>query len=156
MNLAARIPIYGCFTNAAALMHSLSSPGSNLVDSLPIIVWTADARTFRFTYVSEGAERLLGYPVVRWLEEPTFWRDHLHPDDRGVIPLCHAETGACRDHELLYRMIAADGRTVWLRDKVQVRMKYGVAAELSGVMFDITETPRHRDGVRRRRHCFPS
>jgi two-component system cell cycle sensor histidine kinase/response regulator CckA len=138
MNLAARIPISGCFTNAAALMHSFSSPGSNLVDSLPIIVWTADARTFRFTYVSEGAERLLGYPVERWLEEPSFWRDHLHPDDRGVISLCHAETGACRDHELLYRMIAADGRLVWLRDKVQVRTEDGAAAELSGVMFDVT------------------
>ena len=34
------------------------------------IVWEIDARTFQFSFVSKKAERLLGYPVERWLHEP--------------------------------------------------------------------------------------
>lgn len=52
-----------------------------LVESTNIIAWEADASTGRFTYVAPQAERLLGYPINRWYE-PTFWQDHIHPDDR--------------------------------------------------------------------------
>jgi PAS domain S-box-containing protein len=109
-----------------------------LLDSLPAIVWTADAHTFQFTYVSAGAERLLGYPVRSWVEDPNFWSDHIHPEDHSAISLCHSETMAARDHELLYRMIAADGRSVWLRDKIRVHSENDTQVELSGVMFDVT------------------
>ena len=54
----------------------------DLVNSVEGIVWEADATTFQFLFVSDQAERILGYPVERWLSEPTFWKDHLHPDDR--------------------------------------------------------------------------
>lgn len=111
---------------------------SRLLDALPAIAWSADAETFRFTYVNPAAEVLLGYPVSRWLDEPGFWTEHLHPDDRHVAMVCHNETLAARDHELVYRFIAADGRTVWLRDYVNVHTVEGRPVELFGVMVDIT------------------
>ncbi|MCU1340323.1 MAG: signal transduction histidine kinase, partial [Bryobacterales bacterium] len=52
-----------------------------LVNSIDGIVWEGDARTGEFSFVSEQAERLLGYPVERWLREPDFWVSHIHPDD---------------------------------------------------------------------------
>ena len=111
---------------------------SRLLDAMPAIAWSASAQTFRFNYVNPAAETLLGYPVSRWLEEPHFWAEHLHPDDRHVPMLCHNETVAGRNHELVYRIIAADGRTVWLRDYVNVHKVDGVPVELFGVMVDIT------------------
>jgi PAS domain S-box-containing protein len=111
---------------------------SRLLDAMPAIAWSASAKNFRFTYVSPAAETLLGYPVERWLNEPQFWVTHLHPEDEHVAMLCHNETLACRDHELVYRMVAADGRDVWLRDYVNVHSVDGVAVELFGVMVDIT------------------
>jgi PAS domain S-box-containing protein len=109
-----------------------------LLDALPAIAWSADARTFCFTYVNPAAESLLGYPIAHWLDEPAFWVNRIHPSDQYVATLCHNETLAGRNHELVYRMIAADGRTVWLRDYVNVHMVDGVAVELFGVMVDIT------------------
>ena len=53
----------------------------DLVQSIDGIVWEADARTLRFTFVSAQAERLLGFPVADW-SEPDFWVKHLHPDAR--------------------------------------------------------------------------
>jgi len=111
---------------------------SRLLDAMPAIAWSASAQTFRFNYVNPAAETLLGYPVSRWLDEPHFWADHIHPEDKHVPMLCHNETMAGRNHELVYRIIAADGRTVWLRDYVNVHSVDGVAVELFGVMVDIT------------------
>jgi PAS domain S-box-containing protein len=111
---------------------------SRLLDALPAIAWSASAQTFRFNYINPAAEKILGYPASRWLEEPHFWGQHLHPEDRHVVRLCHNETVACRNHELVYRMIAADGRVVWMRDYVNVYSIDGEAVELFGVMVDIT------------------
>jgi len=112
----------------------------DLVNSVEGIVWEADAATFQFSFVSDQAERILGYPVERWLSEPTFWKDHLHPHDREwAVPFCERATGENRDHDFEYRMIAADGRVVWLHDLVTVVVDDGRATQLRGVMVDITD-----------------
>lgn len=134
------------------ILQSQDERRSRLLEAMPAIAWSADAHTFGFTYVNPAAERLLGYPVSRWIEEPQFWRDHLHPDDLHVAVFCHDETLACRDHELVYRMIAADGRIVWFRDCIRVHSVDGVAVELFGVMVDITrerETARKLEEAKR-------
>jgi PAS domain S-box-containing protein len=111
----------------------------DLVNSIEGIVWEADADTLGYLFVSRQAERILGYPVERWLDDPMFWRDHIHPDDREwVLALCRAETAGKRDHQLEYRMIAADGRTVWLRDLATVVTEGDKATMVRGVMVDIT------------------
>lgn len=113
---------------------------AELIDSLDSIVWEADARTFRFTFVSRQAERILGYPVERWLKEPEFWIEHLHPDDRcQAVSLCRRAVAEKRAHTLEYRMIAADGHEVWLRDIVTVIVEDGQPVKLRGVMVDLTE-----------------
>jgi PAS domain S-box-containing protein len=115
----------------------------DLVNSVEGIVWEADPTTFQFSFVSEQAERVLGYPVERWLSEPTFWKDHLHPEDKEwAVPFCVRATGEKRDHDFEYRMIAADGGIVWLRDIVTVVVEGDRATRLRGVMVDITERRR--------------
>jgi PAS domain S-box-containing protein len=114
-----------------------------MVDSIDGIIWEADAQTFSFEYVSRQAERLLGYPVERWLAEPTFWRDHIHPDDQEwAAEFCVRATAEHRAHEFEYRMVAADGRTVWLHDAVNVLVEHDRAVKLRGVMLDISERKR--------------
>jgi PAS domain S-box-containing protein len=111
----------------------------DLVNSVEGIVWEADARTYQFTFVSQQAERVLGHPVDQWLKEPTFWKDHIHPDDReAAVDYCFSATRQRRDHDFEYRMTAADGRIVWLRDLVNVVVEDNEATKLRGVMIDIT------------------
>ncbi|MBI3045514.1 MAG: PAS domain S-box protein [Betaproteobacteria bacterium] len=121
-----------------ALQQSQQSYES-LVASLDSIVWEADAQTYRFLFVSRQAERLLGYPVERWIDEPTFWQDHIHPDDRDwAIAYCVKATSELRSHDFEYRMIAADGRVVWLRDIVSVTVENGRPRLSRGIMVDTT------------------
>ncbi len=115
----------------------------HIVHSVDGIVWEADARTFQFSFVSQQAERLLGYPVERWLTEPTFWRDHLHPHDRdAAVEFCVSATREGKSHQFEYRMLSADGREVWLKDLVTVVLQDGELVKLRGIMVDITEHKR--------------
>ncbi len=114
-----------------------------VVESVKAIFWRSDPQTFRFHFVSQEAQALLGYPAAQWTAEPTFWYDHVHPEDREwAAAFCAREIAAHRSHEFEYRMVAADGRVVWLRDVVHVVVESGHPAELFGIMLDITERKR--------------
>ena len=119
-----------------------------LVESVGAIVWQGDPRSDRFTFVSREAEYLLGYPIARWTSEPGFWAAHIHPDDRvWATALSAAASAKDASHTIEYRMIAADGRTVWLRDIVRSR-EVGADRELAGVMMDITAAKEAEDRLR--------
>src|SRR5438445_1667481 len=116
---------------------------SVLVESVQAILWRSDAVTFQFELVSHEAEALLGYPAERWTADPTFWLSHVHPDDRDwASGYGRHETELLRPHEMEYRMIAADGRVVWVRDVIRVLAEHGRPRWLVGVMLDITARKR--------------
>ncbi|MBI5672821.1 MAG: PAS domain S-box protein [Nitrospirae bacterium] len=111
----------------------------DLINSVNGMVWEADASTTQFTFMSRQAEAILGYPVDQWLSSPTFWVDHMHPEDRNWAPqYCLEEVCNHRAHTFEYRMLAADGRTVWIRDLVAVLIENGRVTKLRGIMEDIT------------------
>jgi two-component system, cell cycle sensor histidine kinase and response regulator CckA len=111
-----------------------------LLDDLDAIIWEADPRTVQFSFVSQKAERLLGYSIERWLGEPDFWVNLIHPDDRDrAVTACAAAVNDVKDHTFDYRVISADGRTRWMRDVVHVTPdERGQPSRLRGVMLDIT------------------
>lgn len=131
-------------------MQQTATLYSKLVTSLDGIAWEADGETFQFTFVSPQAERILGYPVRQWLE-PNFWRDHTHPEDTDwCAAFCFDCTKRRQDHEFEYRMIAADGRIVWLHDIVSVKIEPTGAIYLSGIMLDITKRKEAEEELRQK------
>lgn len=121
--------------------HSLTAADyRHLLDLVKVIVWRADARTLQTTFASRQAEALLGYPLSVWTEVPNFWLDHVHPDDRQwVIEFIKSQVHQRRSHDYEYRIIAADGRTLWLRNIVNVIVDDGQPVELIGAAIDITQ-----------------
>lgn len=111
----------------------------DLVNTTDGIVWEADATTFTFTFISQQAERLLGFPTEDW-SIPGFWTEHMHHEDREWAPAyCASHTECLEPHEFEYRFIARDGRTVWLHDTVTVVAQDGAPRWLRGIMMDVTE-----------------
>ena len=112
----------------------------SLVESTRAIIWEAVPGDWSFTYVSPEVEILLGYPREAWIGDPEFWISHMHPEDREWAPAyCAASTARGEGHTFDYRMIAADGRSVWLRDMVNMEFQDGRVVKIVGVMLDITE-----------------
>jgi PAS domain S-box-containing protein len=121
-----------------------------LVATIDGIVWEADARTFRFTFVSRQAERLVGYPLEEWFKQD-FWVRLIHPDDRDwATEYCLRATREKRSHDFEYRAVAADGRVVWLRDIVTVVPEGAEVTRLRGIMVDVTDRRLAEEALRRR------
>ena len=72
---------------------------ADLIGTIDGIVWEADAATFRFTFVSAQAERLLGYPGQRLDRRP------------GLLGGAHPSRRSRRLGPLLRRVHARQGAT---------------------------------------------
>ncbi|MDI5950072.1 PAS domain S-box protein [Flavobacterium sp. LB2P87] len=113
----------------------------SLINTIDGIVWECDAKTFAFNFISQKAEKILGYTSQEWLASKTFWSDHIHPEDRQwTIDYCTLKTKENLNHDFEYRMIAKNGAVVWLRDIVNVISENDQALSLRGIMIDITTT----------------
>jgi PAS domain S-box-containing protein len=117
----------------------LEALNSELVEMVRAILRRADPNTFRTTFVNKHVEDILGYPVESWLQDPSFWAQHLHPEDRErTLAISTKAIQERRNHDLEYRMIASDGRSIWLREIVNVIVENGVPTGLVGVSADIS------------------
>jgi two-component system cell cycle sensor histidine kinase/response regulator CckA len=119
-------------------------------DKVRIIPWEADALTWRFTSVGPQAVEILGYPLEAWYE-PDFWPQHIHPEDRArVLGFCRDASERRLEYDLEYRMIAADGRSVWLHDVVAVIHNVSGSNQHRGFLIDMTDHRHAQEELRRR------
>ncbi|NIQ10248.1 MAG: PAS domain S-box protein, partial [Gammaproteobacteria bacterium] len=112
----------------------------DLVNSIEGIVWEMDYPSFRYLFVSQQAETILGYPLQEWYEDHHFWANKTHVDDMAQArAYCQLMAEKHEDHDFEFRMIAADGRIVWIRNLVTVVVEHDRPVRLLGVMIDVTE-----------------
>lgn len=122
-----------------------------LVELTRAVPWEADPDTLRTVYIAPQVVGMLGYPHQAWYRDG-FWESRIHPDDRAAVlrgvgdAVRHG-----RDHEVEYRLVAADGRTVWVHDLVTVRSDGRAARAVRGVMIDISARKRAEDEAARLR-----
>ncbi|MDP6786644.1 MAG: PAS domain-containing protein [Rhodospirillales bacterium] len=103
------------------------------------------------TYVSENVTAHLGHEPRDIMDGPSFWSDHIHPDDKaGILSNLKSltKTGHCV-HE--YRIRHKDGAYRWVRDQLTLdRDGLGKPRQIIGHMFDVTEHKRVEDALRER------
>jgi PAS domain S-box-containing protein len=128
-------------------------PYRSLVERVPAIVYIdpVGPEPTSPTYVSPFVEQLLGYSAEVATGDPEWWARALHPDDRERVLAEWTksdETGEPYAGE--YRLIAADGRTVWIRDEaVLLRDEADDPVHWQGVMLDITDAKQANDDLTR-------
>jgi PAS domain S-box-containing protein len=128
------------FSAQSLELHQSEQRYRELVDSAQVILWRGGLDGTTFSYVNQEAESLLGYPIQAWIRTTDFWIDHVHPRDRPLAESCCRAVAENRGPERFeHRMMAADGRVVWLRTSVRLVTSHGKAKELAGVMTDITD-----------------
>ncbi len=151
-NLALQEEIVECKLIEESLRKSQGSY-QTLVNSIDGIVWEYDLRTNKFLFVSQQAERILGYPAEAWLAQPTFWQDNIHGADRAAAVAFRTKVGLeKKGGQFEYRMVSAIGRRIWFRDMVTVEVENDQAIKLRGAMVDITETKQVEEALNQERN----
>jgi PAS domain S-box-containing protein len=125
-----------------------------LVEELPLAIYRdRPDSTSTSLYASPKTEEIFGYPAERWMEEG-FFASVVHPDDRDRVAgdvQDNLETSSSKT-SYTYRVIAADGRVVWVRDDSWVaRDEDGKPLYINGFMLDITEQVEAAAEIRRRK-----
>jgi PAS domain S-box-containing protein len=116
-----------------------------LAEHVRFIPWEVDPATGQFTYIGPQAVDILGYPLESWFAED-FWTEHIYFPDREWVPkFCYESSLSLNDYDFEYRMVAADGRIVWLYDIVNVVRHDKEPKLLRGIMIDITQRKRQEE-----------
>jgi diguanylate cyclase (GGDEF)-like protein/PAS domain S-box-containing protein len=92
-------------------------------------------------YISPQIEEMMGYPREAWLTDDELWLSVLHPDDLERMTAADAEARRTLSSLFAeYRMIARNGRVVWVSEKAAVvEDRETGTAYWQGVMVDITD-----------------
>jgi PAS domain S-box-containing protein len=121
-----------------------------LVASLDAVFWEAEASSLHLSFLGGRAEHLLGADEQTWVGDGRRWGDHVISEDRdGAIATARLAADAGADQSLEYRVLAPDGRTLWIRDMVHVVRGTQGPRQLRGLMIDITERKRAEQALRR-------
>jgi PAS domain S-box-containing protein len=129
-----------------------------LLERQPAVVYVAEpGPEGRWTYVSPQIERLLGFTPEEWVADPGMWERQVHPEDRervvaGEEALARVGEGPPRAGELPalaaeYRMLARDGREVWVRDEAFL-VRDDDRMMMRGLLLDITDRVRAESALR--------
>jgi two-component system cell cycle sensor histidine kinase/response regulator CckA len=124
-----------------------------LVERLPGIVYTAEGGARgRWYYVSPQLTPILGYEPEDWLADPSAWLNAVHPEDRErVVREEEAEWGEGPGSTAYseYRMVASDGRVVYMRDEAAIVQEEAGAPPLwQGILVDVTHAKQLEEQVR--------
>jgi PAS domain S-box-containing protein len=121
---------------------------SQLLDTTKIIAWEGEAEGARFTYVSDQAVKLLGYPIATWYEKD-FLASHVHRDDKQRVLACYQNNGRSTQHfDLTFRMLACDNRVVWVQNLVSFAPEEGKPTRTHGLMIDISDRKQAEEALR--------
>ena len=111
-----------------------------LLSSSPAVIYASKAfDNYAATYISENVSDLIGYQPTDFLRNPSFWVDHIHPQDKenvfNKLPLLFEKDF----HLIEYRFQHKDGIYRWMRDEMKlIRDAEGSPLEIIGSWIDIT------------------
>ncbi len=111
-----------------------------LLSSSPAVIYSADPiGDYRTTFISENVKAITGYEASEFTHQPSFWIDHVHPDDLDFV---HTEINRLlskKNHSYEYRFKCKDGNYRWFRDIMElISTSDGKSIEIVGYLADIT------------------
>ncbi|QWZ08000.1 PAS domain S-box protein [Nocardioides panacis] len=118
---------------------------ADVAQQVPAAVYTAcTGADGAWLYASPQIEAILGYGPQEFVDDPGLWARLLHPEDRDWVLADEeaAHAPEVRRSYAEYRLIARDGRVVWVLDDITVLHEPGHGSVQHGLLFDITARKR--------------
>lgn len=148
----------GVLTDVTAELDGMDGTGDAgyrarvILDQLPVAVYEQDIHPDGHevgSFINRRMGELLGFGGAEWDPTWTMWDELLHPGDRAAVL---AEERRCdatgEPFRMEYRMMARDGRIIWLRDEAVRTCLFPNGRQVwHGAMTDISEEVAAREAL---------
>lgn len=112
-----------------------------LAETTGAVPFDFDVAMARFTYIGPQAEALFGHPLRRWYGRD-FWESFVLPQDADKGNRWKHASPSPHDAQTEFRVRAADGRVIWIRQIVHWAADEDERRHIRGFLFDVTEARR--------------
>jgi PAS domain S-box-containing protein len=121
-------------------LRNAEATDRSLREHLPVVTYVRSFEDGKTTFVSPRIDRLVGYTADEWLADPGLFARLVHPDDRDEVLAERDAVDPAKPLRLSYRMLARDGRVVWVREEaVAVLDESGRPLRVQGYLLDVGE-----------------
>jgi adenylate cyclase len=113
---------------------------ARLLGASPAVIYSFKATgDYAPTFVSDNIIGVFGYAPAEYLEDPSFWRERVHPDDLARVEDEISTLFQNGTHAVEYRFRRKDGSYCWVNDEQHLtRGADGKPQEIVGSWSDIT------------------
>ncbi|MCB1144918.1 MAG: PAS domain-containing protein [Leptospiraceae bacterium] len=113
---------------------------NEILDNMEDVVYSTSYPEFHLIFITPSIERLTGYDIQNFQNDPMFWTKIYHPDDLSNIQEAGkalAETGKFTD---VYRIYTQSGELRWFKNRGKIiYSEDGQPLRVDGIINDITE-----------------
>ena len=119
-----------------------------LAEHIDAVFWLTSPDKSEVLYVSPAFEAIWELPRDLLYVNPSFWLDHIHPEDRKRV----ATAAACQEHlpyDEEYRIVTPSGQVRWIRDRsFAIKNAQGETYRIAGIAVDITAAKQMEAQIR--------
>ncbi len=113
---------------------------SLLLENIPIVPYTAEAEgDFKATYINQSVTAITGYVPEDFTANPSFWADHIHPEDKPFVFENMNKVVEQGRQEMEYRWQVAEGAYKWFSDIARLVKNSDNSHYIVGAWHDITK-----------------
>lgn len=132
-----------------ALKHS-ERHFKHLIKSSPAVIYSTRASgDYGATFISENVKQLLGYEPHDFIDDPYFWMNHIHPEDKEWVT---SELSILFEQDYYkheYRFLNKMGNYIWMLDEMRLyRDSNGEPEEIIGYWIDISDRKKLEESMR--------
>ena len=121
----------------------------DVVNGVEAAIWESDAEMQCFTFVNDYARKLLGIQRGEWVDQPAYWYEHVHPEDREIA-LANVRSAQMPGwtYPVEYRMLKSDGTVLWVQEIITVIGEEEQVRGRRNVVVDITARIQAEEALR--------
>ncbi len=121
----------------------------NLFLNLDEMFFSYDLANTTMLNVSASCEKIYGYTVEQFFENPFLWKEMIHPEDKENLTVSYLALHNGRIINGTYRIIHRSGEVRWIDLKIRADIgSSGSIRRIDGIISDITKTKLAKESLK--------
>jgi diguanylate cyclase (GGDEF)-like protein/PAS domain S-box-containing protein len=121
---------------------------ASIFAALPDALWSVDAKTRRYLYVSPASRTIFGLDPEELIAHPQLQDELVHEADRPVAQQAWERVELDGEFDVDYRIVRPGGKVRWINNRARlIRGAGGAAERIDGLARDITDQVEHRSRI---------